>query len=83
MAYPTKESLAEDVVRVLREELEDLIKAGVSFIQFDEPVLTELVFTQKNANRTFMCGALTAKADAEEELKFATGLVNQVMEGMR
>ncbi|MBP1930152.1 cobalamin-independent methionine synthase II family protein [Ammoniphilus resinae] len=81
--YPTKESLAEDVVRVLREELEDLIKDGVDFVQFDEPVLTELVFTQKNANRTFMCGALTAKADAEEELTFATGLINQVMEGMR
>jgi len=81
--YPTKESLAEDVVRVLREELEDLIKDGVDFVQFDEPVLTELVFTQKNANRTFMCGALTAKADAEEELAFTTGLINQVMEGMR
>ncbi|WP_338119963.1 cobalamin-independent methionine synthase II family protein [Paenibacillus thalictri] len=82
-AYPTKESLAEDVVRILREELEDLIREGVAFVQFDEPVLTELVFTQKNANRTFMCGALTAKADAEEELQFATGLMNQVMEDMR
>jgi 5-methyltetrahydropteroyltriglutamate--homocysteine methyltransferase len=81
--YPTKESLAEDVVRVLREELEDLIKAGVQFVQFDEPVLTELVFTQKNANRTFMCGALTAKADAEEELGFATSLINQVVDNMR
>jgi len=81
--YPTKESLAEDVVRILREELEDLVKEGVSFVQFDEPVLTELVFTQKNANRTFMCGALTAKADAEEELRFATDLVNQVMKDMR
>ncbi|RXT03582.1 cobalamin-independent methionine synthase II family protein [Ammoniphilus sp. CFH 90114] len=81
--YPSKEDLAEDVVRVLREELEELILEGVSFVQFDEPVLTELVFTQKNANRTFMCGALTAKADAEEELRFATELVNQVMKGMR
>lgn len=82
-SYPTKESLAEDVVRILREELEDLIKAGVDFVQFDEPVLTELVFTQKNAHRTFMCGALTAKADAAEELSFATNLVNQVMDDMR
>ncbi|RKD25041.1 vitamin-B12 independent methionine synthase [Ammoniphilus oxalaticus] len=81
--YPTKESLAEDVVRILREELEDLIKAGVFFIQLDEPVLTELVFTQKNANRTFMCGALTAKADKEEELRFATDLINQVVDDMR
>ncbi|WP_306463607.1 cobalamin-independent methionine synthase II family protein [Siminovitchia fortis] len=82
-SYPTKEALADDIVRVLREELIDLIQAGVEFVQFDEPVLTELVFTNKNANRTFMCGALTAKADREEELEFATTLINRVMEGMR
>ncbi|WP_102274210.1 cobalamin-independent methionine synthase II family protein [Cytobacillus massiliigabonensis] len=82
-AYPTKEDLAIDIVSVLREELEDLIGEGVDFVQFDEPVLTELVFTQKNANRTFMCGALTAKADAEVEIEFALQLMNQVMEGMR
>ncbi|MED3552903.1 cobalamin-independent methionine synthase II family protein [Cytobacillus praedii] len=82
-AYPTKEDLAIDIVSVLREELEDLIAEGVDFVQFDEPVLTELVFTQKNANRTFMCGALTAKADAEVEIEFALGLMNRVMEGMR
>jgi 5-methyltetrahydropteroyltriglutamate--homocysteine methyltransferase len=81
-AYPTKEDLAVDIVKVLREEVEDLITAGVEFVQFDEPVLTELVFTQKNANRTFMCGALTAKADAEEEIAFALDLMNQVTEGM-
>lgn len=82
-AYRTKEDLAIDIVSVLREEMEDLIAEGVDFVQFDEPVLTELVFTQKNANRTFMCGALTAKADAEEEIEFALGLMNSVMEGMR
>lgn len=81
--YPTKEELAQDVVKILREELQELIEAGVDFVQFDEPVLTELVFTQKNANRTFMCGALTAKADADEELRFATDLINDVMAGMR
>ncbi len=81
-AYPTKEDLAVDIIKVLREEMEDLIAAGVEFVQFDEPVLTELVFTQKNANRTFMCGALTAKADAEEEIVFALDLMNQVTDGM-
>lgn len=81
-AYPTKEDLSQDIVKVLREELTDLIEAGVDFVQFDEPVLTEVVFTKKNANRTFMCGALTAKADAEEEIAFALGLMNQVTEGM-
>ncbi|RSK57594.1 cobalamin-independent methionine synthase II family protein [Bacillus canaveralius] len=81
-AYPTKEDLSADIIKVLREELQDLIRAGVDFVQFDEPVLTELVFTQKNANRTFMCGALTAKADAEEEIAFALDLMNQVTDGM-
>ena len=81
-AYPTKEDLSVDIIKVLREELEDLIAAGVEFVQFDEPVLTEVVFTKKNANRTFMCGALTAKADAEEELAFALSLINKVTDGM-
>ena len=81
--YPTREDLAVDIVQVLRAEIQELIAEGAYFIQMDEPVLTEIVFTQKNANRTFMCGALTAKADAEEELKFATSLINQVTEGMR
>ncbi|OLS38378.1 cobalamin-independent methionine synthase II family protein [Bacillus sp. MRMR6] len=81
-AYPTKEDLAVDIIKVLREEIEDLIAAGVEFVQFDEPVLTELVFTQKNANRTFMCGALTAKADAEEEIEFALDLMNKITKDM-
>lgn len=81
-AYPTKEDLSVDIIKVLREEMEDLISAGVEFVQFDEPVLTELVFTKKNANRTFMCGALTAKADAEEEIAFALDLMNRVTNGM-
>lgn len=80
--YQTKEDLAQDVVRVLREEILDLLPTGVAMIQLDEPVLTELVFTQKNAHRTFMCGALTAKAEAEEELAFATELINRVVKGI-
>ncbi|HET9949587.1 MAG TPA: hypothetical protein VFQ22_11740, partial [Longimicrobiales bacterium] len=31
-AYPTKEDLAEDVVRLLREELEELARAGADFV---------------------------------------------------
>jgi len=81
--YPTKEELAQDVVRILREEMGELIEAGADFVQLDEPVLTELVFTQKNANRTFMCGALSAKADAQEELQFAAELINAVTKGLR
>ena len=39
--YPTKESLGNDVVALLRAELIALRDAGCAFVQFDEPVLTE------------------------------------------
>jgi 5-methyltetrahydropteroyltriglutamate--homocysteine methyltransferase len=78
--YATKEELAGDVVRVLREELAELMQAGVDFVQFDEPVLTELVFTQ-GRTRTFMCAALAARKDPAEELELAVSLINRVVEG--
>jgi len=78
--YATKEALADDVVRVLRDELTELADAGVDFVQFDEPVLTELVFTQ-GRTRTFMCAALAARKDPAEELELAVDLVNRVVEG--
>jgi hypothetical protein len=37
-AYRSREHLAEDVVRVLREELHALLAAGVALVQLDEPV---------------------------------------------
>lgn len=82
VTYPTKEDLAEDVVRVLREEIGDLIEAGADFIQLDEPVLTELVFTQ-GQTRTFMCAALAARNDPAEELEFAVSLINRVLEDVQ
>ncbi len=79
-AYPTKEDLGEDVVRILRDEVQGLAQAGADFIQLDEPVLTELVFTQGNT-RTFMCAALAARRDPMEELEFAVSLINRVVQG--
>lgn len=79
--YPSKEELAEDVVSVLHEEAVSLRDAGVDFIQFDEPVLTELVFTQ-GQTRTFMCAALAARKDPKEELEFAVDLINRVVAGL-
>jgi len=52
--YNDKTEMAEDVVRILRDELADLEAMGVAFVQFDEPVLTEIVFSQENDRRTFM-----------------------------
>jgi 5-methyltetrahydropteroyltriglutamate--homocysteine methyltransferase len=79
--YADKEALAEDVVRILREEAFALKEAGADFIQFDEPVLTELVFTQ-GQTRTFMCAALASRNDPAEELAFAVSLINRVVEGL-
>ena len=78
--YPTKEDLGEDVVRVLREELAELVAEGADFIQFDEPVLTELVFAP-GQTRTFMCAALAARKDPAEELELAVSLINRVVDG--
>lgn len=79
--YPTKEDLAEDVVIALREEARELADAGIDFLQLDEPVLTELVFTQGHT-RTFMCAALAARKDPAEELEFAVSLINRVLDGL-
>jgi 5-methyltetrahydropteroyltriglutamate--homocysteine methyltransferase len=81
-AYASRELLANDIVRVLREELFAILAEGVSIVQFDEPVLTEVVFSQHRGNRTFMCGALSDKRDAHEELQFAWGLLNDVVVGV-
>ncbi|HZM16291.1 MAG TPA: cobalamin-independent methionine synthase II family protein [Candidatus Krumholzibacteria bacterium] len=80
-AYASKEELGEDVVAVLREEALSLREAGADFIQFDEPVLTELVFTQ-GQTRTFMCAALAARKDPAAELEFAVELINRVVQGL-
>jgi 5-methyltetrahydropteroyltriglutamate--homocysteine methyltransferase len=81
-AYPTRELLNDDIVRILREELKDLIAAGADVVQFDEPVLSELVFAGKSATRTFMCAALAAKASPESELELAVELINRVVDGL-
>lgn len=80
--YPDKESLGDDVVAILREELHELREAGCEFVQFDEPVLTEVAFTGPHETHTFMCAALSEKSSPEEELNFAVQLMNRVIEGI-
>ena len=52
--YNDKTEMGDDVVKILREELLELRDAGASFVQFDEPVLTEIVMSEENDRRTFM-----------------------------
>lgn len=80
--YASRELLAQDVVRILREELHFLLAAGVALVQFDEPVLSEVVFTGAKTQRSFMCGALSEKKSPEHELAFASELLNQVLHGL-
>jgi 5-methyltetrahydropteroyltriglutamate--homocysteine methyltransferase len=80
-AYASREHIAVDIVRVLREELADLLAAGVALVQFDEPVLSEVVYTGPKQRRSFMCGALSDKGDGATELAFARDLLNAVTAG--
>lgn len=80
-AYASREHIAVDIVRVLREELADLLAAGIALVQFDEPVLSEVVYTGPKRRRSFMCGALSEKGDGATELAFARDLVNAVTDG--
>jgi 5-methyltetrahydropteroyltriglutamate--homocysteine methyltransferase len=77
--YSSREELSIDIVKILREELGDLIKFGVELIQFDEPVLSEVAFGGDTKNRSFMCGALGEKKPRVEELNFAADLLEAVI----
>jgi 5-methyltetrahydropteroyltriglutamate--homocysteine methyltransferase len=80
-AYTNRETLASDIVRVLREELACLLAAGVALVQFDEPVLSEVVYSGSVSKRSFMCGALSEKNEIPAELGFARELINAVVAG--
>ena len=77
--YDSKDSLGEDIIKVLKEEIDALVDIGVDIVQFDEPVLTEVVFSE-GKTRSFMCAALSEKKDPTEELKFATKLIKSVID---
>lgn len=79
--YAARDDLARDIVRVLREEIHFLLAAGVNLVQLDEPVLTEVVFGGATSSRSFMCGALSERADTAEELDFAAALLNDTVRG--
>jgi len=80
--YPDGDSLGGDIVAVLREELQELASAGAEIVQFDEPVLSELLLAGRSATRTFMCAALAASSSPEGELERAVSLMNRVVEGI-
>ena len=76
--YSNKEELGEDIIQVLKQEVDTLAHLGIDIVQFDEPVLTEVVFSE-GKTRSFMCAALSEKKDPTEELIFATKLIKPVI----
>jgi len=81
-AYASREELAVDIVQALREELIELLAVGVALVQFDEPVLSEVVFGAPRQQRSFMCGALSERRAPAEELAFARHLLQAVTAGL-
>lgn len=79
--YADRESLAEDVIRLLREEIAELIDHGANLVQIDEPVLTEVVFAPPKKRRSFMCGALSERKPKNEELEFAQSILIRTLQG--
>lgn len=77
--YPSPEDLARDVVAILREETIKLRDQGADFIQYDEPILTQVVLGEESSE-TFMCASLPQRRDPTTELGFALRLMNEVAE---
>ena len=79
--YPSIEDLGNVVSTILREELISLKEAGADFVQFDEPVLSQVVHGAEGSE-TFMCAALASRKDPTEELEYAKELVNRTTRGV-
>ena len=52
--YKNKEELGQDIIKVLKQEIDRLAIIKTDVVQFDEPVLTEVVFSEGHT-RSFMC----------------------------
>ena len=79
--YPSPEDLARDVVEILREETIKLRDMGADFIQYDEPILAQVVLGEESSE-TFMCASLPQRRDPTTELEFALRMMNEVAEGI-
>lgn len=79
--YGAPEELAGDVVRILRKEVEALKAKGVEFVQFDEPILSQIVYGAESTE-TFMCAALPNRRDPTDELELAVRLMNETTAGI-
>ncbi len=80
-AYPEIEQLGREVSAILHREVLALKEEGADFVQFDEPILSQVVYGAEGAE-TFMCAALASRKDPTEELSYALELMNQTLRGI-
>lgn len=52
-AYSDRKELGADVVKLLLNEVEQLIASGVKVIQIDEPIVSEVVFQKPGGDNSF------------------------------
>ncbi|MCI0394620.1 MAG: cobalamin-independent methionine synthase II family protein [Chloroflexi bacterium] len=82
-AYSSREELALDLVEILRNELIALRDAGAAFVQFDEPTLTDVVFSPEVKERSFMCGSMSSTSgNPTRELLLVTRMLKSIVEGV-
>ena len=81
--YEGRKELGQDVIELLKNEIRHLVEEGVKIIQIDEPILSEVVFTNEKADNSFYWGALSEKVKVDKELKFARELLEPVLEEIR
>ena len=65
-AYRSREHLADDIVRVLREEVHALLAAGAALVQLDEPVLSEEVLRSLRRDLRVGVGVVNQKHERVE-----------------
>ena len=51
--YEGRKELGQDVIDLLKNEIRHLVEEGVKIIQIDEPILSEVVFTNEKADNSF------------------------------
>lgn len=70
--YPTRRDFTDALVPFLRDELRRVVEAGADVVQFDDPHICLFVDERVRA----------AHRDPDEELDYAVGLLNAVLEGI-
>jgi 5-methyltetrahydropteroyltriglutamate--homocysteine methyltransferase len=78
--YATREEIAADIVRVLREEIMTCWTPACRWCSWTSRCCPRWCSAAPKNKRSFMCGALSESEGPEHELAFAQELVNAVVD---